>query len=71
MNLDPRKLVVEFLGTLVLVVIAVGVATETFGFKLFGLSFAAGVAATALAYGARVRGAGTSSKSSSGRSPPI
>ena len=46
-----RKLVAEFLGTLVLVVIAVGVATETFGFKLFGLSFAAGVVATALAFG--------------------
>src|ERR1700727_3964225 len=51
MNLEPRKLAVEFLGTLILVVIAVGVATETFGFKLFGLSFAAGVAATALAFG--------------------
>ena len=51
MTLDPRKLGAEFLGTLVLVVIAVGVATETFGFKLFGLSFAAGVAATALAFG--------------------
>src|ERR1700735_763873 len=51
MNLDPRKLVVEFLGTLILVVVAVGVATETFGFKLFGLSFAAGGATTALAFG--------------------
>jgi aquaporin Z len=51
MPLIARKLVAEFLGTLILVVIAVGVATETFGFKLFGLSFAAGVVATALAFG--------------------
>lgn len=57
--LDYRKLVAEFLGTLVLVVIAVGVATESFGFKLFGGrlgigisgSIAAGVVATALAFG--------------------
>jgi aquaporin Z len=48
---DWKKLVAEFLGTLVLVVIAVGVATESFGFKLFGLSFAAGVVATAFAFG--------------------
>jgi aquaporin Z len=46
-----KKLLAEFVGTAVLVVIAVGVATETFGFKLFGLSFAAGVVATALAFG--------------------
>ncbi len=46
-----KKLLAEFIGTAVLVVIAVGVATETFGFKLFGLSFAAGVVATALAFG--------------------
>jgi aquaporin Z len=57
--LDARKLAAEFLGTLVLVVIAVGVATESFGFKLFGGSLgaglsgsiAAGVVATALAFG--------------------
>ena len=36
---------------MVLVVIAVGVATESFGFHLFGLSYAAGVVATALAFG--------------------
>jgi aquaporin Z len=48
---DWKKLVAEFLGTLVLVVIAVGVATESFGFKLFGLSPAAGIVATALAFG--------------------
>jgi aquaporin Z len=46
-----KKLAAEFLGTLVLVVIAVGVATESFGFKLHGLSFSAGVVATALAFG--------------------
>lgn len=51
MHLEWRKLVAEFLGTLVLVVIAVGVATESFGFKLFGVSYAAGVVATALAFG--------------------
>jgi aquaporin Z len=51
MDIDWKKLVAEFLGTMILVVVAVGVATETFGFKLFGLSYAAGVAATALAFG--------------------
>ena len=51
MNIDWKKLVAEFLGTMILVVIAVGVATESFGFKLFGLSFAAGVVATAMAFG--------------------
>jgi aquaporin Z len=63
MTLDPRKLAAEFIGTLILVVVAVGVATESFGFKLFGGTFnlatgtglngsiAAGVVATALAFG--------------------
>jgi aquaporin Z len=50
-QLNWKKLVAEFFGTLILVVIAVGVATESFGFKLFGLSYSAGVAATALAFG--------------------
>ena len=50
-QLEWRKLVAEFFGTLILVVIAVGVATESFGFKLFGLSFSAGVVTTALAFG--------------------
>ncbi len=50
-HLEWRKLVAEFFGTLILVVIAVGVATESFGFKLFGLSFSAGVVTTALAFG--------------------
>jgi aquaporin Z len=60
---DIRKLAAEFIGTAILVVIAVGVATESFGFKLFGGklalhgglggtgSIAAGVVATALAFG--------------------
>jgi aquaporin Z len=46
-----RKLAAELVGTAVLVIIAVGVATENFGFKLFGGSFAAGVVTTALAFG--------------------
>jgi aquaporin Z len=49
--LDPKKLAAEFLGTAILVFIAVGVATENFGFKLFGASTAAGVVTTALAFG--------------------
>ncbi len=46
-----RKLSLEFVGTFVLVFFAVGVATLTFGFKLAGGSTAAGVVATALAFG--------------------
>ena len=46
-----KKFLAEFFGTLILVVVAVGVATESFGFRLFGLSYAAGVVATALAFG--------------------
>jgi aquaporin Z len=42
-----RKLVAEFVGTALLVVFAVGVATLTFGFKLPGPSVSAGVVATA------------------------
>jgi aquaporin Z len=49
--LDARKLTAEFLGTAILVIVAVGVATETFGFKYFGGSIAAGVVTTALAFG--------------------
>jgi aquaporin Z len=48
---DPRKLVAEFIGTALLVFLAVGTATVCFGFKLFGTSFAAGVVTTALAFG--------------------
>jgi aquaporin Z len=46
-----RKLVAEALGTAFLVFCAVGVATLSFGFKLTGSSVAAGVVATALAFG--------------------
>jgi len=46
-----RKFAAEFLGTAVLVFFAVGVATLMFGFKLAGASVAAGVVATALAFG--------------------
>jgi aquaporin Z len=46
-----RKLVAEFVGTTILVVVAVGVATISFGFKLMGTSPAAGIVATALAFG--------------------
>ena len=46
-----RKLTVEFLGTAILVYLAVGVATLMFGFKFAGASVAAGVVATALAFG--------------------
>ncbi|MFI5034880.1 MAG: MIP family channel protein [Acidimicrobiales bacterium] len=46
-----RKLFAESLGTAVLVFFAVGVATLMFGFKFDGGSVAAGVAATALAFG--------------------
>jgi aquaporin Z len=46
-----RKLAVEFLGTAILVFFAVGVATLMFGFKFSGASVAAGVVATALAFG--------------------
>src|SRR6201987_2242223 len=46
-----RKFAVEFLGTAILVFFAVGVATLMFGFKFAGASVAAGVVATALAFG--------------------
>jgi aquaporin Z len=46
-----RKLAAELLGTALLVYFAVGVATLTFGFGTTGASFAAGVVATALAFG--------------------
>src|SRR5262249_12056002 len=46
-----RKLAVEFLGTAMLVYVACGVATLMFGFKFAGTSVAAGVVATALAFG--------------------
>src|SRR6266487_4799065 len=46
-----RKFAVEFLGTAILVYVACGVATLMFGFKFAGTSVAAGVVATALAFG--------------------
>ncbi len=49
--MSPRKLAAELLGTSILVFFAVGTATLMFGFKLDGGSIAAGVFATALAFG--------------------
>ena len=46
-----RKLLAELIGTAVLVFFAVGVATLMFGFKFDGGSVAAGVLATAWAFG--------------------
>ena len=46
-----RKLVAEALGTALLVIFAVGVATLSFGFKFAGTSVSAGVVTTALAFG--------------------
>src|ERR1700749_3156484 len=46
-----RKLAVEFLGTAILVFLAVGTATLMFGFKFDRGSVAAGVVVTALAFG--------------------
>jgi aquaporin Z len=46
-----KKAAAELLGTALLVYFAVGVATLTFGFLTTGASFAAGVVATALAFG--------------------
>jgi aquaporin Z len=51
-----RKLGAELLGTALLVYFAVGVATLTFGFGDAGSSFAAGVVATALAFGLTLLG---------------
>ena len=49
--MKTRTLVAEAVGTFLLVFFAVGVATETFGFKLFGSSVSAGVVTTALTFG--------------------
>jgi len=46
-----KRFFAEFLGTAILVFFAVGVATLMFGFKFDGGSVAAGVVATALAFG--------------------
>jgi aquaporin Z len=50
-DVDARKLISEALGTALLVIFAVGTATLSFGFKLFGASTSAGVVTTALAFG--------------------
>lgn len=50
-SLDVRKLLAEGIGTASLVFFAVGVATLSFGFHFAGASTAAGVVATALAFG--------------------
>jgi aquaporin Z len=52
--MDMRKLFAEFLGTALLVLLAVGVATLSFGFKFAGTSESAGIVATALAFGLTV-----------------
>jgi aquaporin Z len=51
MDMDMRKLFAEFLGTALLVIFAVGVATESFGFDLTGPTATPGVIATALTFG--------------------
>ena len=49
--MNARKFVAELVGTALLVIIGVGVATLSFGFKATGTSISAGVVATALAFG--------------------
>jgi aquaporin Z len=50
-QIEPKKIAAEFIGTAVLVIVAVGVATLSFGFHFAGLSTSAGIVATALAFG--------------------
>jgi aquaporin Z len=52
--MENRKFVAEFLGTALLVIFAVGVATLSFGFGITGGSIASGVVATAMAFGLTV-----------------
>ncbi len=49
--MNTRSLFAEALGTALLVFLAVGTATLSFGFKVTGASDSAGVVATALAFG--------------------
>lgn len=49
--MNQRKLIAEAVGTALLVFVAVGVATVSFGFKAIGTSPAAGIVTTALAFG--------------------
>ena len=51
-----RKFSAELLGTALLVIVGVGTATISFGFKMAGGSTSAGVVATALAFGFVVLG---------------
>jgi aquaporin Z len=48
---NQKQLIAEAVGTALLVFVAVGVATVSFGFKAMGTSPAAGIVATALAFG--------------------
>ena len=50
-DLTFKQLAAEALGTGLLVLVGVGVATESFGFRLVRSSFSIGVVATALAFG--------------------
>ncbi len=50
-DMQHRKLAAEVLGTALLVIMGVGVATLSFGFKVVGTSPSAGVVATSLAFG--------------------
>ncbi len=49
--IDLRKFTAELIGTMVLIVVAVGTATLSFGFHFAGFSTSAGIVATALAFG--------------------
>jgi aquaporin Z len=49
--MDVRKFSAELLGTALLVFLAVGTATLSFGFKMDGMSVSAGVVTTALSFG--------------------
>ena len=51
MTTQARMLLAEALGTALLVFLACGVATLSFGFDLTGGSVSAGIVATALAFG--------------------
>lgn len=49
--MNIKSLIAELFGTAILVFFAVGVATLSFGFRFDGISPAAGIVATALAFG--------------------
>jgi aquaporin Z len=49
--MNARSLLAEALGTALLVFLAVGVATLSFGYRFAGSSYSAGVVTTALAFG--------------------